>query len=280
MQVLAFVNQKGGCGKTTAAVNLAGALAAMGQRTLLVDLDPQAHATLGLGCAPAPELDATLLDVLAGEASIEDALVAAPGSIWLLPAAANLAQFEEVAARMIEPEQVLAARLAEVSELFDCVLLDCPPRADGVLTANALCACDTAVLVVETGAFALQGALAAQRILRERQVEEGQNFELRVLATLFDRRLRIAREILIALQARFGELLFDSVVRESARLREVAALGQPVQVVDPASRASADFHSLAQEVLALAVRPKSAAPAESEPGSELERSRRERSSAH
>jgi chromosome partitioning protein len=251
MFVLALVNQKGGCGKTTVAVNLAGALAQLGHSTLLVDLDPQAHATMALGTAPRPGVDATILDVLAGEGSLDEAALGVSGGIWLVPAALELAQFEELSARLIRPEGILAERLESVREDFDFVLLDCPPRADGVLTANALRACDCAVLVVETGAFALQGALSAQRILLERHSQEEHVFGLRVLATMFDRRLRIAREILVALQARFGAALFDTTIRESVRLREVAALGAPVQVVDPASRSVEDFRSLAAEVIAL-----------------------------
>ena len=251
MFVIALVNQKGGCGKTTVAVNLAGALAQLGHSTLLVDLDPQAHATMALGCAPREGVDATIFDVLAGEGSLDEAAVAASGGVWLVPATLELAEFEELAARLIQPERVLAERLERARENFDFVLLDCPPRADGVLTANALCACDTALLVVETGAFALQGAIAAQRILLERHSQEEHVFGLRVLATMFDRRLRIAREILIALQARFDAALFDTTIRESVRLREVAALGAPVQVIDPASRSCEDFRSLAAEVLAM-----------------------------
>lgn len=251
MFVLAFVNQKGGCGKTTVAVNLAGALAELGHSTLLVDLDPQAHATLALGAAPRAGVDLGVFDVLAGEASIDEAALGAAGGVWLVPSSLELSEFEEVAGRLIQPERILAERLEDVRENFDFVLLDCPPRADGVLTANALRACDCAVLVVETGAFALQGALAAQRVLLERHAQEEHAFALRVLATMFDRRLRIAREILVALQARFGPALFDTTIRESVRLREVAALGAPVQVIDPASRSAADFHSLANEILAM-----------------------------
>lgn len=249
MQVLSLVNQKGGCGKTTVAVNLSGALAQRGLRVLLVDLDPQAHATLGLGCAVGDE--PTLLHVLNGRASVEQAIVAAPGSFWLLPATAQLAEFEETSARQIHPERVLAGALAAAQDVFDVAILDCPPRADGVLTKNALRASTTAVLVVETGAFALQGALQAHKILTEIGLQEAQALRLRVLATLFDRRLRLAREILVALQARFGPLLFETVIRHSARLREAPALGAPVQVIDPACKAAADFAALAEEVVAL-----------------------------
>jgi chromosome partitioning protein len=249
MQVLSLVNQKGGCGKTTAAVNLAGALAQRGHRVLLVDLDPQAHATLALGCAVGDE--PSLIHVLEGRATVEQAILAVPGSLWLLPATAQLAEFEESSARQIHPERVLAGALSGAADVFDVAILDCPPRADGVLTKNALRASTTAVLVVETGAFALQGALQAQKILTEVLLQEPHSFKLRVLATLFDRRLRLAREILVALQARFGPLLFETVIRHSARLREVCALGAPVQVIDPSCNAAADFAALAEEIEAL-----------------------------
>jgi chromosome partitioning protein len=249
MQVLSLVNQKGGCGKTTVAVNLAAALALRGRRVLLVDLDPQAHATLGLGCAVADE--PSLLEVLEGRATVEQTVIAAPGSVWLLPASAKLAEFEELSARLIHPERILSAALEAARGVFDVALLDCPPRADGVLTKNALRASTTAVLVVETGAFALQGALQAQKILSEVQGEDRSSFRLRVLATMFDRRLRLAREILVALQARFGDALFETVVRHSARLREAPAMGAPVQVIDPACSAAEDFAALADEVEAL-----------------------------
>lgn len=248
MQILSFVNQKGGCGKTTAAVNLAGALALRGLRTLVVDIDPQAHATMALGCAPGSAKSA--IDVLSGNASLEEALVAASGGVWLLPATLRLAEFEEIAARLIHPESALREALKTAGDVFDLVLVDCPPRADGVLAKNALRASDTAILVVETGAFALQGALQAVSIFEGMCEADDRGFELRVLATLFDPRASIAREILIALQARFGPALFDTAIRTSVRLREAAALGAPVQVVDPASTAADDFAALAEEILA------------------------------
>lgn len=251
MHVLALVNQKGGCGKTTAAVNLAGALAAQRESVLLVDLDPQAHATQALGCAVGGR--PSMVDVLSERCGIEAAVRAAPGGIALLPATAELAEFEEVAARMIAPEKVLQRALAQCASRYAFVLLDCPPRVDGVLAANALRASDTAVLIVETGAFALQGALKAVSILGEVSATLDQPFALRALATLFDRRLRIAREVLIGIQAQLGPVLFETVVHDSVRLREAAASGVPVEVLDPGSRAAADFRALAGEVRAHAL---------------------------
>ncbi len=247
MHVLSLVNQKGGCGKTTAAVNLAGALAARGRRVLLVDLDPQAHATMALGWAVDDE--PVLLEVLGGYSGVDEALVSAPGGIWLLPATDDLAEFEESSARTLHPESVLREALEAMHTEFDEVVLDCPPRVDGVLAANALRASDTAVLVVETGAFALQGAIKALAVLEEIGSELDHPFHLRVLATLFDRRTRFARELLLATHGRFGAALFDSVIRTSVRLREAAGMGVPVQVLDPGCRAADDFGALAEEWL-------------------------------
>jgi len=247
MHVLSLVNQKGGCGKTTVAVNLAGALAARGRRVLLVDLDPQAHATMALGWAVDDE--PVLLEVLDGCSGIDEALVSAPGGLWLLPATDDLAEFEESSARTLRPESVLREALESMHTEFDEVVLDCPPRVDGVLAANALRASDTAVLVVETGAFALQGAVKALGVLEQLRDEIENPFELRVLATLFDRRTRFARELLLATYGRFGPAMFDTVIRTSVRLREAAAMGAPVHVLDPACRAADDFGALAEEWL-------------------------------
>lgn len=245
MHVLSLVNQKGGCGKTTVAVNLAGALAARGRRVLLVDLDPQAHATMALGWAVVDE--PVLLEVLQGYSGIDEALVSAPGGLWLLPATDDLAEFEESSARTLHPESALHEALEGMRTEFDEVVLDCPPRVDGVLASNALRASDTAVLVVETGAFALQGAVNALSVLERTCEDLDPGFEVRVLGTLFDRRTRFARELLLAMHGRFGPAMFDTVVRTSVRLREAAGLGVPVQVLDPACRAADDFSALAEE---------------------------------
>ncbi|MCP3917579.1 MAG: ParA family protein [bacterium] len=247
MQVLPFVNQKGGCGKTTTAVNLAGALAARGERVLLVDLDPQAHATLGLGCAI--EDEPTAAELLLGEVTLDDTVVQGPGGIDLVPSERRLAEFEEASERLLEPERRLQLGLENAERTYDWVLVDCPPRADGVLCANALYACTTAMLIVETGAFALQGALQAQRVLAEVAENQGREFGVRVVGTMFDRRTKFARELLVALHARFGDDMLDTVIRTSVRLREAPALGLPVHVLDPSCRAATDFSALAEELI-------------------------------
>ncbi|HUR26823.1 MAG TPA: ParA family protein [Planctomycetota bacterium] len=248
MRVLSLVNQKGGCGKTTAAIHLAAALALAKQRVLVVDLDPQAHATMGLSASA--DGSPTIADVLCERATAREALRAAPCGLTLLASSQRLAEFEEESARMLSPEHRLRRALEEIAERFDFALIDCPARADGVLTANALGASTSALLVIETGAYALQGAVRARALFDDVAAQQGSRFDRRVVGTLFDKRTRFARELLVALHARFGDEMYDTVVRSSVRLREAAACGRPVFDVAPRCGAAEDFHALAAEVLA------------------------------
>jgi chromosome partitioning protein len=252
MRVLSLVNHKGGCGKTTTAIHLAGAFAARGLRVLVCDLDPQAHATAGLGYDA--EERPCAREVLAKSCAIEDALVTAGRGLALLPAHERLAEYEESAAQSLAAERALREALARVAGRYDWVLVDCPPRADGVLVGNALAASSTVLLVVETGAFALQGALRAARLVHEAARAQGSRFEVRALATMFDRRTPVARELLVALQARFGSELLDAVIRTSPHLREAAAAGATIQAFAPRSGAARDFADLADELGAAAPR--------------------------
>ncbi len=249
MQVWALANQKGGTGKTTTAINLSAALAALGKRVLLVDLDPQAHATLGLSCFA--EEESSIARAFVGETPLVAQVRAVPGGFHLVPSTLSLAEFEEIAERTLHPEHVLEKKLEPLIGRYDWVILDCPPRADGVLCLNAIRAATTTLLVVETGAFALQGALQARKIFEELATDVGRELDLAYLATRFDRRQRFSRDLLVAMQARFGEAMLDTVIRRDPCLREAAAYGVPARKFDPASRAALDHDALARELLSI-----------------------------
>ena len=253
MQIWALANQKGGTGKTTTAINLAASLAAAGQRVLLLDLDPQAHATLGLGCHTREEgsIARTFLDAV----PLADLVRSVPGGFHLVPATLGLAEFEQVAERTIGPERLLEHELELLRGRYDWVLFDCPPRADGVLTLNAIRAATTALLIVETGSFALQGALRARGLFEQMVEDTGRSLSLRYLATLFERNDSFSRELLVAMQARFGRGMLDTVIRTDSSLREACAYGVPARVFDPASRGALDYDALARELFHLAPSP-------------------------
>ena len=148
----------------------------------------------------------------------------------------------------MHPEQRLRVVVESLRGRYEWIVVDCPPRADGVLCANALFASTTAMLVVETGAFALQGALQALQIFDVAAERQNRVYRIRVVGTLFDRRTRFARELLIALHGRFAGVMYDTVIRSSVRLREGPAVGLPIQEHAPGSRAAADFAALAEEI--------------------------------
>lgn len=249
MQIWALANQKGGTGKTTTAINLAASLASLGKRVCLIDLDPQAHATLGLSCHA--EEEHSVARLFLDGAPLATLHRTVPGGFHLVPSTLELAEFEQVAERTLGPERILQRALAGLDGRYDWVLLDCPPRADGVLCANAVRAATTTLLVVETGAFALQGSLQARRLFEALAADSARALDLRFLATRFDRRSSLSRELLVAMQARFGREMLDTVIRRDPALREAAAYGVPARKLDPASRGALDHDALARELLAL-----------------------------
>jgi chromosome partitioning protein len=247
--IYALANQKGGVGKTTTAVNLAACVAEAGYESLLVDIDPQSNATIGLGIAK--DSPATVYDVLLGEASLSDVVVAtAIEHLWLAPAGPDLAGATVELPRMAGSEMRLRDALAGVRERYAFTLLDCPPSL-GPLTVNALVAADRVIVPVQSEYFALEGLAGlldtlslVQRELNPRLTVAG------MLLTMHDGRTRLAQEVEREVREHFPELVFDTVIPRNVRVGEAPSFGKPVIHHDPHCAGADAYFELAKEVAA------------------------------
>lgn len=246
VRTIALTNQKGGVGKTTTAVNLSAALARLGRRTLLVDLDPQANATLAFGLAP-HTLENTSYDLLAGRTTVTAAARAIEPRLWLLPANLNLAGAELELASAIGRDHVLRDRMEQATD-FDFVLLDLPPSL-GLLNVNALAFCREVFIPMQCEYFALHGLSLLMKTLHT--VKRRLNPELHVggvVACMYDARKALARETVEELRRHFGEKLFTTVIRSNVRLAEAPSHGKTIFDHAPDSHGAEDYLNLAREV--------------------------------
>jgi chromosome partitioning protein len=252
MRTIAIINQKGGCGKTTTSINLAACLARLGQKTLLVDVDPQGHCAVGLA-VPEEQIERTIFDCLLEDRDGKPAKVA--DIVWqiatdfdLAPSNIKLAAFEQMFAGRIGREDRLRKAIEPVKQNYKWCIIDCPPSV-GLITFNALRACDEAIVPVETGYFSLHGLakmMETLELLRDRCDKE---ILIRVLPTLYDTRTKLAREVLSELRNKFREYLMESTVNFNTKLKEAASFGQPITEYDPGSRGYKDFVNLARELM-------------------------------
>ncbi len=253
MRVIAVVNQKGGCGKTTVSINLASALAELGHRTLLVDMDSQSHCAVGLA-VPEEQIEQSIYDVLISASRNEpirltEVLWQIGDRLELAPASIDLAAFEQQMAEVPDRECALKNVLDGVRDEFDYCVVDCPP-AVGLLTFSALRAATDAIVPVETGYFSLHGLSKQLETLRVLCGRCNHHINVKVLASMYDIRTKMAREILSELRSHFADKMFRTVVNFNTKLKEASSFGQPISEYDPASRGQADFRSLAEEIVA------------------------------
>lgn len=246
MRTLAILNQKGGCGKTTTAINLAASLALKGKKALICDLDPQGHASLGLSRGKTPEFPRTLSDALLDGGSLDGCLFHVCEGLDLAPSNPALNLAEQRLHDVSGGEKRLQEALAWVADEYDFAILDCPPGG-GVLIANALHASDEVILAVETSFYSLYGV--SQLLEAVRQLQGQKELKIRALATLYDRRTGFAREILQDLSRFFGDSLFNTVIHTNVKLKEASSYGVPITEYDRRARGYRDYLALAEEVL-------------------------------
>ncbi|HEV7888915.1 MAG TPA: AAA family ATPase [Acidimicrobiales bacterium] len=247
-RIMAIANQKGGVGKTTTAVNLGAALAELGYRVLVVDLDPQGNATTGLGINPRT-LESSIYDVIMHDTPLEDCIEPTSlRNLFVVPATIDLAGAEIELVPAFSRELKLRRALHEVEGDFDYTLIDCPPSL-GLITVNGLAAATEVVVPIQCEYYALEGL---GQLLRNVSLVQGNlNPTLEVSAiilTMFDARTKLADQVAGEVRAHFGEKVCRNIVPRTVRLSEAPSFGQPIIVFDPSSRGAIAYRELAKEV--------------------------------
>lgn len=253
MYTITIANQKGGCGKTTVAINLAASIAREGRRTLLVDLDPQGHCALGMA-VPDEQIDLSIADCLLGELEgnpVELARVTwqIAANLDLAPARGSLAGIEPKVGERLDADGLLRDLLGPVRSRYDYCVVDCPPHF-GFLMRNGLAAADEVTIPVDTGYFSLHGLSQQMATMEKLAGSNGSKPTVRILCNQYDVRTKLAREILAEIRARFQGSVYDTIVNFNTKLKEGASFGQPITEFAPNSMGAKDFQKLARELLA------------------------------
>ena len=251
MRVIAIANQKGGCGKTTTAINLSSSLSSRWQSVLLIDCDPQSHATMGLNVSPA-DLEKSMYNVMtpqAGEAlGLDDIILPVKERFDLAPSSVILSAVEQELSGVEGRENRLLRALQALGRPYDYCIIDCPPSI-GLLCFNALRACREVIIPIDMSLFSLRGVEKLLEIVLLLKEKLSHDIVPRALITMFDHRTRYSRRVLEKVKDQFGKDVFEAVIRYTIRLRETVDCGLPISDYDKHAIGNKDYDTLAEELV-------------------------------
>lgn len=248
-KIITIANQKGGVGKTTTAINLAACLGALEKRTLLVDADPQANATSGIGFDPREERN-TIYECIINEIPAQDAIIKTGSiNVDLMPGHIDLVGAEIEMVDMNEREYRMRKVLEPIRDRYDYIIVDCSPSL-GLITLNALAAGDSVIIPVQCEYFALEGLGKLLNTIKIVQSRLNQDLDIEgMLLTMYDSRLRLANQVVDEVKTHFQQLVFDTVIHRNVTLSEAPSHGQSIIMHDAGSKGAVNYLNLAREII-------------------------------